>query len=349
MVEKGFVLILTVFVVTADVRAQDSNDVARDKRLLFKTYWNMPTFQCARYKLGFEQLAQKYNILQNQNDDFRGDQISLLYDPGVFPAILSSRSGDFYRNGGVPQEGNLTLHLNTYAEKLDELIPNKNFSGVGVIDFESWRPIYRQNFGTLTPYKDLSMKIEKENHPLWTNTQLKAEAARRFEKSGRAFMEQTLALTKKLRPNAVWGYYAYPYCFNHKQTDCPPEVVPENDRIKWLFLASNNLHPSIYLYAKNSATQRMQSITGRMRESHRILKTLSDGKRRGVVPYFTLIYPDNNQFLSKDDINNSIALLKEFRVDGLIIWGSSKHVNTEAKCKDLYTYIDTVFGPALNR
>lgn len=36
--------------------------------------------------------------------------------------------------------------------------------GIGVIDFESWRPIYRQNSGVLQPYKDLSYKLVQREH-----------------------------------------------------------------------------------------------------------------------------------------------------------------------------------------
>ncbi|KAF5284635.1 hypothetical protein FQR65_LT13466 [Abscondita terminalis] len=320
-----------------------SNDTLRDKRILFNTYWNMPTFQCARYNLGFDKLALKYNIIQNDKDQFRGNRIALLYDPGLFPAIIKAR--DQLRNGGVPQEGNLSLHLNTFAKQLDDQIPDKNFSGIAVIDFESWRPIYRQNFGTLMPYKDLSVKIEKERHPLWSNAQLQAEAERRFEKAGRKFVEDLIVLAKKLRPNAKWGYYAFPYCFNYQQTHCAPEVQQENDRIKWMFSASDNLHPSVYFNTPDPVYNK-KLIIGRLTETQRVLSTLSDGKKRGVSPYYCLKY-DETRFLTKEDIENSIRLLKDFQIDDLIVWGSSNHVNTQAKCVELYEYIDTVFGPAL--
>lgn len=107
------------------------------------------------------------------------------------------------------------------------------FLGIGVIDFESWRPVFRQNFGTLTPYKELSYEIEKQLHPFWPNIFIEKEAQRRFELYGKIFMEETLIYAKQLRPNATWGYYAYPYCFNmspnNMNTQCPNEVKKEND------------------------------------------------------------------------------------------------------------------------
>lgn len=59
---------------------------------------------------------------------------------------------------------------------LVELIYITEFiSGAGVIDFESWRPIFRQQFGTLTPYIDLSMNIEKRRHWWWPTAWQKME------------------------------------------------------------------------------------------------------------------------------------------------------------------------------
>ncbi|XP_031331462.1 hyaluronidase-like [Photinus pyralis] len=328
--------------------AAESSTEFRDRRPPFITYWNLPTFQCARYKLGFDELAMKYNIIQNKNDTFRGDRIALLYDPGLFPAILPT---DELKNGGVPQEGDLARHLRAFEEDIARLIPDANFAGLGIIDFEDWRPIYRQNFGTLAKYKDLSEKIERQRHWFWSDARIKAEAARRFEESARAFMEGTLKMAQRLRPRASWGYYGFPHCFNNDMEErCAPNVQSENDRIKWLFATSDTLNPSLYLrQAFFTPTQRVQFIKGRVREAQRIAKTLNTQKERAIIPYYTVIHPDTDRFLSERDVVNSISTLRELQVDGLIVWGSSKHVNTQQKCEDLYTFIDTVFGPALNK
>lgn len=109
-----------------------SNDVNKHfSERNFTIYWNVPTFQCDSHKLNFTQLAEKYGITQNLNDRFQGEEIVILYDPGSFPAILKTADGSkvVFRNGGVPQEGNLTAHLELFEEIVDGLIPNKNFSG----------------------------------------------------------------------------------------------------------------------------------------------------------------------------------------------------------------------------
>lgn len=107
-------------------------------------------------------------------------------------------------------------------------------SGIGIIDFEHWRPIFRQNFGPLMQYKNYSIKVETSRHPGWPLKWIEKEASRRFEISAKNFMETTMMVAKFLRPNATWGYYAYPYCFNmapnSMKKDCPKEVIDENNR-----------------------------------------------------------------------------------------------------------------------
>jgi hypothetical protein len=58
-------------------------------------------------------------------------------------------------------------------------------AGLGVIDFEAWRPIWRQNWASLLPYRDLSRKLEKQRHPVWwTPEQIEAEVTGHFASSG---------------------------------------------------------------------------------------------------------------------------------------------------------------------
>lgn len=165
---------------------------------------------------------------------YRGDQVSILYDPGLFPALLKNSSSNelFHRNGGVPQNGNLKAHLAMFEKHVDELIPDKDNSGLAIIDFESWRPVYRQNFGALQPYKDLSIKLVKQRYPHWSKNDIESEAKRLFSEYGKLFILETLELAKELRPKARWGYYGLPFCFNARGKvieDCEKNIQIEND------------------------------------------------------------------------------------------------------------------------
>jgi hyaluronoglucosaminidase len=54
-------------------------------------------------------------------------------------------------------------------------VPDVNNNGLVIIDFESWRPIFRQNWAALAPYKDVSYQIEKTRHPFWSEQWREAE------------------------------------------------------------------------------------------------------------------------------------------------------------------------------
>ncbi|XP_050554222.1 uncharacterized protein LOC118279116 isoform X2 [Spodoptera frugiperda] len=313
----------------------------------FNVYWNAPTMQCKSKGILFDDLYEKYGIIQNTDDTFRGDKISILYDPGDFPALLrNSTSGEIkYRNGGVPQEGDLIEHLDTYQQVLEQSIPDKDFNGVGIIDFESWRPVFRQNFGDLTPYKDMSYEIEKQRHWWWKKEWIQEEAKRRFEAAGREFMQATLALSKKMRPRAIWGYYGFPYCFNmasnNMKETCADKVNQENDRISWLWQESTALYPSVYSSASLSTRQLAALIRGRVKEAARMVRGGAP-----ILPYFWYRYRDSG-FLNKTDLYVALNTFYKSNASGFIIWGSSNDVNTVDKCNKLREYVTSVLGPAI--
>ena len=59
------------------------------------------------------------------------------------------------------------------------------------------------------------------------------QAARQFEPAAHNFLLSSLELARQLRPNGLWGYYMFPYCYNfapnNMRPSCPAEVKKEND------------------------------------------------------------------------------------------------------------------------
>lgn len=47
---------------------------------------------CHKYNVKFENL-EDFGIHQNIKDKFRGEEIAILYDPGMFPALLTDKNG----------------------------------------------------------------------------------------------------------------------------------------------------------------------------------------------------------------------------------------------------------------
>jgi len=48
---------------------------------------------------------------------------------------------------------NLTEHFIKVEEDITVVIPDTDFQGIGVIDWESWRPVFDRNWDTLSIYR----------------------------------------------------------------------------------------------------------------------------------------------------------------------------------------------------
>ncbi|XP_075238495.1 hyaluronidase-like [Lycorma delicatula] len=342
---------ITIISTTLFIILSESNVSCKMMIRNFKIYWNVPTFMCHQYGFNFSIVQDEWSIIQNYGDQFRGDKIAILYDPGLFPALLNTTKGNppQDRNGGVPQQGNLDLHLSHLQNDIEKLIPERNFKGVGIIDFEHWRPIWRENWSSLNVYRTYSRNIEKKNHPFWPDNTIEKEASMKFEKAAKGFMDESLKLAKKLRPLAIWGYYGYPFCFNYtpnnNKNTCSEEVVQDNNRLKWLFEETSALYPSMYLKSQGmTEASRAKFIMGRMEETNRISRKHS---YIPTYPYMWYKYRDVNRFLSRDDLMNSFEIPRRNGAVGAIIWGATNDVNSKEKCGAVYDYLQRILGPTV--
>nr|BAF93867.1 hyaluronidase [Anoplius samariensis] len=351
MWKLGFVALVAVTVIDAKFFSFGPTIGGDQRKREFNVYWNVPTFVCHKYGMNFEEAHRDFGIIQNRNDAFRGDRFAILYDPGMFPALLKDKSGEVVkRNGGVPQKGNLSRHLETFTQHLKTQIPNEDFFGIGVIDFESWRPIFRQNWASLKPYKDLSIKLVHKEHPQWSDKAVEREAAARFEKNGVKFMFETMQLAKSLRPNATWGYYAYPYCFNltpsQPGSKCDARTMDENDEMTWLFKDEDVFLPSVYIRKELSKSERVGLVEGRVREATRVAKKLHPNAL--ILAYHWFKYQDDrDSYLTTEDLEATMQMISRAGAHGAIIWGSSDDVNTKEKCQKLKEYLNDVMGPII--
>ncbi|KAF4525057.1 hypothetical protein B566_EDAN001971 [Ephemera danica] len=327
----------------------------------FDVYWNVPTFMCHKYGINFD--VSKYGITQNSRDQWIGDKVLILYDPGMFPAFLTDeplgeedggwltsfqkQSNVVARNGGIPQLGDLDKHIRELRKLVDEQVP-RDFA---VLDFESWRPTFRQNWASLNVYRDKSKALERRLHPSWSKDRIDKEAQRRFEQFGRLFMERTLQVVRDMRPQASWGYYAFPYCFNYTPKnqgfDCPAEVKQENNDLGWLYDSSDALFPSLYMSRqKLRAEQHYKFVYGRLNEAKR-LSSRTKSRKPDVMPYVWYRYYDEQEYLTKDDLYNSIGTPRAMGLRGAVLWGSSKDLSSKDRCQRFRNYVDDILGPTV--
>lgn len=130
---------------------------------------------------------------------------------GMYPYL--SRDGT-EMNGGIPQLGDLAAHLSLTEMEISDMLQS-NFSGLAVIDWEEWRPLWERNFGTKVKYRKRSEQLVKEERPDLPAQALKSLAKQMFEKSARMFMEETMRSAVRERPEGLWGYYGFPICANN--------------------------------------------------------------------------------------------------------------------------------------
>ena len=83
------------------------------------------------------------------------------------------------------QLGNEKLHIQKLKAAIDSKIHNHSFSGLGVIDFEQWRPLYSLNFDRLRIYQQKSLELAKQRHPSYNKSQILNEAVNEFEQAAR--------------------------------------------------------------------------------------------------------------------------------------------------------------------
>lgn len=113
-------------------------------------------------------------------------------------------------NGGVPQAANITAHLIQLALDIENSIPDPDFTGLAILDWEAWRPLTSENDDSLSCYTEYSKRLVRaEGGPNAGNaTWVNLEAAARFDAGAQAFFTATVREIKKLRPQARVGFYS---------------------------------------------------------------------------------------------------------------------------------------------
>ncbi|XP_069120535.1 hyaluronidase-like [Argopecten irradians] len=113
----------------------------------FTVVWNVPSAVCHdKYNVSLN--LSRYGITHNDNESFFGKEMVLFYEPtpGLYPKYLRNGSAI---NGGLPQfalqKSNIEKHVRKVELDIQQTIRGAEFSGLAVVDWESWRPIFDRN------------------------------------------------------------------------------------------------------------------------------------------------------------------------------------------------------------
>lgn len=271
----------------------------------FVTIWNAPTASCLTQH-GVDLDLSMFSIVHNQNQSFMGEDITIFYAEklGLYPRYSGQKVAV---NGGVPQNASLDRHLRAASEDIRSVIADKDFQGLAVVDWESWRPVWDRNWDSKRVYQEASKALVKARHPEWRPEQVEAAASAEFEEAARKFMEETLKLGQNQRPNGLWGFYGFPNCYNYYSRksarytgECPEvEKKRNSEQLGWLWNVSSALYPDIYLSLelRNPHGDVLQYT------QHRILEAMRAGalapSAPPVFPYTRIVYTYSLDFLSQ--------------------------------------------------
>ncbi|KAE8615997.1 hypothetical protein XENTR_v10008686 [Xenopus tropicalis] len=317
----------------------------------FLAVWNAPTEQCKqRYKVDLD--LSIFDIVANPNETLIGSNVTIFYHTHLGHYPYFTDEGEPV-NGGVPQNESLKKHLNKSEHDINRLIPNLDFKGLGVVDWENWRPQWDRNWGSKLIYRNKSIELVKNHHPTWSDEQLKKKAKEEFDNAAKEFMTKTIALAQEKRSKGLWGYYLFPDCYNYDYKEnpqsytgrCPDIEMTRNDLLKWLWKESNALYPSIYLdYVLKSSPNVLKFVHHRVKESMRVASMARKDYSLPVFVYSRPFYSYTLYTLSEADLIYTIGESAALGAAGIVLWGGMQYASTKESCITVKKYIDGPLG-----
>ncbi|VDO06591.1 unnamed protein product [Haemonchus placei] len=307
-------------------------------------------------------LLDRYGIVHNTKDAYIGDKVALFYEYkfGRYP-YYKDYNLSIPINSGTPQNvtrEELDEHITIALLNITDNIKCANSSGLGVVDFEEWRPLYDINSVKKVVYKIAAIELTKKKYPEQTNSSvINKTAIEEYDKSAKEFLLETLSNATNERNKTLWGMYGFPYC-NYdagflKNSSLPPTLEDYrckdtyrsfNDRMQYIFNASQALYPSIYLNA-STPERNFRYVQAIMAETLRVARNYTPTPLP-IYVYSKFEYDPlkkNCSFYTKEDLCSTIVLPYVMGANGIIFWSSSS--NMKDRCDIVRNFTNTTLGP----
>ncbi|XP_077307099.1 hyaluronidase-2-like [Lithobates pipiens] len=316
----------------------------------FMVAWNAPTQDCQR-RFSVSLDLRLFSLNSSPSEGIVDQNLTIFYKErlGLYPYY---NKNNVSINGGVPQNASLQAHLDQMGDGINKYMPSLNKTGLGVIDWEEWRPIWIRNWQMKDIYRQASRQLAASRYPDWTAEEVNKEAQYQFENSAREFMVETLRYAKRVRPNQLWGYYLFPDCYNHDYLTnwnsytgkCPDVDMARNNQLWWMWEESTAIYPSIYLEpALSSSVNGRKFVHYRVKEAMRITSQRT-GYSLPVLVYTRPTYKENLNLLSQMDLISTIGESAAQGAAGVILWGDADYAKNKETCQSIKSFLDEDLG-----
>ncbi|MEC9373376.1 MAG: hypothetical protein VYC34_06000 [Planctomycetota bacterium] len=259
-------------------------------------------------------------------------KVILCYEQffGLYPKRWEGR----WLNGGVPQNVNLNDHLSKLRTDIDRLIPDENFSGYAVIDYEAWD----LRWDYLKPeYQSLSRELVRAANPYLSPALVEARAEEQFTAAATNFLRRTIQVAKEERPHAKWGFYAWPH----------NDINAATPGFEWVWEESDVLFPSIYArHVSVEDTPDAYREIEPWRYVQRIERYMNYCREacpgKPVLFFVWRLYnftdtPMGQQNVNDIDLRTMMQTPLEIGADGIVIWDQ---IRTEQQRRDAEQFIN---------
>uniref|UniRef100_A0A672JM61 Hyaluronidase n=1 Tax=Salarias fasciatus TaxID=181472 RepID=A0A672JM61_SALFA len=313
----------------------------------FIVTWNIPDLVCNRYNVSLDTSVFKGVATPAK---VPGQFLSLFYTDrlGFYPHVNLRSKRKLY--GGIPQRGNLRASVNKARADISFYIPS---TGLAVIDWEEWRPLWDRNWGIKKVYQTLSVAHALQANRSLTVQEATEAAKQQFQEAAKSYMSGMLSVGRTMRPNYLWGFYLFPNCYNygwqesHYTGQCSREVRRQNDELLWLWDSSTALFPSVYLQASLADSPKAAlMVRNRVQEALRVSALARWSATAPVYVYTRPVFVDQNRrFLSQGDLISTIGESAAVGAAGAVLWGASADYDDQSSCEALSSYLTSTLNP----
>ncbi|XP_074937307.1 hyaluronidase PH-20 [Phalacrocorax aristotelis] len=322
----------------------------------FLSIWNAPTELCTE-RTGVQLDMKIFSFIGSTLKTSIGQNITLFYPDrlGYYP-YKNEVTGEAF-NGGLPQLSLLEIHLKKAKEDIQFYIPSDEQFGLAVIDWENWRPVWIRNWGSKDIYRQESIELVQQRDLSLSEAEARTIAKMEFEAAAKSIMLESLKLGIEMKPNRLWGYYLYPDCYNYDYKQNPHNYtgtcldieIERNNELNWLWEESTALYPSVYLEtALRSSRNAQLFVRNRVQEAIRISYVSNSTHPLPVFVYTRPVFTDvYEEYLSQDDLVNTIGESAALGVSGIVIWGDMNLTQNKNTCRTLDNYLRRTLTPYL--